>query len=98
MENGWRPQTTVAIASFALIPLWMLALTTLKGTGGTDELAIAMVAPCLIFTVGFGSSIAGVRRGSRASRMASRICLFLWVILLVTLALFLFWLSKQRFA
>ena len=54
MDNGWRPQATVAIASFALIPLWMMAASTLKGTGGSDELGIAMVAPCLIFAVGIG--------------------------------------------
>jgi hypothetical protein len=98
MDNGWRPQATVAIASFALIPLWMMAASTLKGTGGSDELGIAMVAPCLIFAVGIGSAISGVRRGSRASLMASKVCLFVWVFLLVTVALSLFWLSKQRFA
>ena len=94
MANGWRPRATVAMASFALIPLWMMAASTLKGTGGSDELGIAMVAQCLIFAVGFGA-ISGVGRGSQASRMASKV-VFVWFFLLVTVALSLFWLSEQR--
>lgn len=98
MDNGWRPQATVAIASFALIPLWFMAATTLKGTGGADELALAMGAPCLIFAVGIVSAASGVRRGSRASRVTSTVCLFVWLFLFVTVALALIWVSQGRFA
>jgi hypothetical protein len=75
MNAGWRPPATAAIVCVILVPL--LAVLG-AGIWDADQKygAWPIIFPCgITFAVGFGCAIAGVRRGSWASRAASAICL-----------------------
>jgi hypothetical protein len=73
--TGWRPLATAAIVCVVLIPLLAVLGAAVWDADQTYG-AWPVIFPCgLTFAVGIGCAIAGVRRGSRASRAASAICL-----------------------
>src|SRR5439155_21913553 len=100
LNNDWRPQATIAITCVVLLPLWVVVCLALAKSGGAEGWwGIAMLgASCLIVAVGIASAISGARRGSRASRTASKVCLSVLLLMIATVVVFLWWLSKQRFA
>ena len=79
MNDRWRPQATVAIVCVALLPICFAVAWVLDGIPGAAGIGVAFVfiVSCLIVAVGLVCAIAGVRRGSFASRAASWICLSL---------------------
>ncbi len=68
MHNGWRTETTVAIVCVALLPWWVWV------TGLNDD-SFWLVVFSLIVGVGAGCGLSGTRRGGRASRFVSEVCL-----------------------
>src|SRR5947207_1480687 len=101
MNTGWRPQTTIAIICIALLPLWWLGFYNLKRRQGDDEVwVMAVLTPFVIAAVGIGCAIAGARRGSRASRIASTVCLFVLIVPTLLAGSCFLWLmiAKPRFA
>jgi len=51
---------------------------------------------CLIVAVGIMFALAGVPRGSRASRVASTVCLFVLLLPVIAAVAFVAWLSQHR--
>lgn len=99
MNDGWRPQATIAIACIALLPLWVTVSFTLIKSGNAEGWGIPMFATaCLIAVVGTACAISGIRRGCPASRSASVACLAVLSLVIVGVVVFLVSLSRTRFA
>ena len=97
--NGWRPQATIAIICIALLPLWCVVFYHLPYTDGAFQV-IVVLTPFAIAAVGIGCAISGARRGSRASRTVSKICLFVLIVPTLLAGSCFLWLmfAKPRFA
>jgi hypothetical protein len=87
MKDDWRPQATIAVGCVAAIPLWAVVCYALDGTpvGSAIGVESALIILGLIVIVGIGCAIAGSVRGSHASRTTSKVCLFLWALMIVGL-------------
>jgi hypothetical protein len=78
MNNGWRPQATIAIICVVLLLLLVAVWNALKGLpAGAGGDGFFLVAFCLMDAVGLACANSGAHGGSRASRVASVVCLIL---------------------
>jgi hypothetical protein len=73
MTGGWRPEATVAVACVALLPPWVCVT-------GLNLQSFWLVVFSVIIGVGVGCGLAGVRSGSRLSRVVSGLCLILLLV------------------
>jgi hypothetical protein len=93
MTDHWRPQATAAIVFVVLLPLWVVASWSSVGDSG-----VILTISSLLVVAGLACALAGVRRGSLASRLASWICLSALLLLVAFVAAVLASLIGQRFA
>lgn len=89
MNHHWRTPAHVAVASVIALPILVVV-------ADQTQLDLPLYACVSIFPVGFGCAIAGVLHGSRSSRIASCICLWLYLLMFAVIAFVVWVISHPR--
>jgi hypothetical protein len=81
MDANWRRETTVSLCCLLLVPVFLAT--------GLNSVAFWTIILCAILGFGIVCAVSGARRGSKASRCVSFLCLALLMIIAIGYVIFI---------